>query len=307
MKLFFLEADQEGKTMLEEASALGHLDSTFVLGMMLKAKGIHREHEALEMLNTAYRSTIATWNVEATCSKVHLHLNREERKQVHFHGFHRTCVMHKSVISVSDAFVNGYKWVFRCQICLWDACFVRMLNTRSCCSLNDIPIENLIQIIVIVGSESAKDIISTRLWSKKMHEAGGDPQVFRTTSLHIIEGIADEDHFEAIYLLGMIYISRGPPQCNQGLQLLDAYFGWAVLNNGDYTGVVDSAKELSWSVDVVQILTTKNITFQCEEANHSVKGEFVVGHKEDDDRQRYYMLCRWAFSSFLLAKVFEYS
>ncbi|CAI9279582.1 unnamed protein product [Lactuca saligna] len=37
MKLFFLEADHEGKTMLEEASTLGHLDSTFVMGMMLTA------------------------------------------------------------------------------------------------------------------------------------------------------------------------------------------------------------------------------------------------------------------------------
>ncbi|CAI9303173.1 unnamed protein product [Lactuca saligna] len=54
MKLFFLEAEHEGKTILEEASALGHLDSTFVLGMMLMAEGRHRKQEALDMLNNAY-------------------------------------------------------------------------------------------------------------------------------------------------------------------------------------------------------------------------------------------------------------
>ena len=55
MKLFLLEADYEGKTMFEEASALGLLDSTFVLGMMLMAKDKQRKQEALEMLNNAYR------------------------------------------------------------------------------------------------------------------------------------------------------------------------------------------------------------------------------------------------------------
>ena len=125
MNLFLLEADHEGKMMLEEASALGHLDSTFVLGMMLMAEGRHRKHEALDMLNNAYRRAKGKWNLRATCSKVHLHLNREGRKHVHFHGFHRSCALHKSVVSVSDAFVNGYKWVFMCEICLWDACFVR--------------------------------------------------------------------------------------------------------------------------------------------------------------------------------------
>ncbi|CAI9302371.1 unnamed protein product [Lactuca saligna] len=125
MNLFFLEADHEGKMVLEEASALGHLYSTFVLGMMVMAEGRHKKQEALDMLINAYRREKGKWNLRATYSKVHLNLNREGRKHVHFHGFHRTCAMHKSVISVSNAFVNGYKWVFRCEICLWKACFVR--------------------------------------------------------------------------------------------------------------------------------------------------------------------------------------
>ncbi|CAI9270914.1 unnamed protein product [Lactuca saligna] len=82
MKLFFLEAEYEGKTMLEEASALGHLDSTFVLGMMLMGEGRHGKHEALNMLNNAYRRAKGKWNLRETCSKVHLHLNREGRKHV---------------------------------------------------------------------------------------------------------------------------------------------------------------------------------------------------------------------------------
>ncbi|CAI9289375.1 unnamed protein product [Lactuca saligna] len=136
MKLFFLEDDHEGKTMLEEASAWGHLDSTFSLGMMVMAKRRHRKQEALDMLNNAY---------------------------------HRAKV--------------------------------------------------------------------------------------------------DEDHLEAIYFLGMIYISRGPHQCDE------------FPDNGEYTGVVDGAKELLQAVDVVHRLTTNNITFQCEDPRHSVKGEFVIGHE----------------------------
>nr|KAJ0214417.1 hypothetical protein LSAT_V11C400227040 [Lactuca sativa] len=162
-----------------------------------------------------------------------------------------------------------------------------------------------------------------------MYEVGGDPQVFRTTCLDMIEGMgpkdlkadlfirtcalhnnieamfrkgmcfyygnfdlgltllrqaADEDHLKAIYLLGMIYISRGPPQCDEGLQLLDAYFGWAVPDDGEYMGVVDSAKDLLQAINIVHRLTTNNITFQCEDPHHSVKRAFVIGHEEDKDR-----------------------
>nr|KAJ0219948.1 hypothetical protein LSAT_V11C200063560 [Lactuca sativa] len=109
----------------------------------------------------------------------------------------------------------------------------------------------------------------------------------------LLRQAADEDHLEAIYLLGMIYISRGPHQCDEGLQLLDAYFGWAVPDDGEYTGVVDSAKELLQVVDVVHRLTTNNITFQCEDPRHYVKGALAIGHEEDEDRQRYCTVCRW--------------
>nr|KAJ0212822.1 hypothetical protein LSAT_V11C400191410 [Lactuca sativa] len=110
-----------------------------------------------------------------------------------------------------------------------------MSNTRSCCLLYDLPLEILSRIIVVLGCM----------------KQGGDPQVFITASLDMIEGMntkylnvdlfictcalhnnieamfkqgmdeyfyngnldvgltllrqaADEDHLEAIYLLGMI-------------------------------------------------------------------------------------------------------
>nr|KAJ0213018.1 hypothetical protein LSAT_V11C400188180 [Lactuca sativa] len=200
-----------------------------------------------------------------------------------------------------------------------------MPNTRSRLSLDDLPLELLSVIFVVLGSESAKDI---------MYEAGGDPEVYRTTCIDMFEGTghktlkvdsfirtcalhnnneamyrqgidecfcygnfdlgltllrkaAYEDHLEAIYLLGMIYISRGPHQCDEGLQLLDAYFGWAVPDDGEYTGVVDSAKELLQAIDVVHRLTTNNITFPCQDPRHSVKGALAIDHEEDEDRQRY--------------------
>nr|KAJ0220367.1 hypothetical protein LSAT_V11C200067960 [Lactuca sativa] len=128
-----------------------------------------------------------------------------------------------------------------------------MSNTRSCHFESDY--------------YNSRDIIYKRhhLYKNLMYEAGVDPQLFRTTSLHMIEGTgpkylnanlfirtcalhnnieamfsqgmcfcndnfdvrmtllrqaANEDHFEAIYLLGMIYISRGPPQCDQDMYAL---------------------------------------------------------------------------------------
>nr|KAJ0188837.1 hypothetical protein LSAT_V11C900501680 [Lactuca sativa] len=215
-----------------------------------------------------------------------------------------------------------------------------MSNTRSRRSLDDLPLDILSRIFVVLGTESAKDIVSARLCSKKMYEAGGDPQVYRTTCIDMFEGMgpknlkvdlfictcalhnniesmfkqgvdecfyygnfdlgltllrqaANEDHLEAIYLIGMIYISRGSHQCDEGLQLLDAYFGWAVPDDGEYTGVIDGAKELLWAVDVAHRLTMNNITFLCEHLHYFAKGAFGIGHKEDEDRQRYCMVCRW--------------
>ncbi|CAI9285092.1 unnamed protein product [Lactuca saligna] len=136
MKLFFLETEHEGKTMLEEASALGHLDSTFVPGMMLMAEGRYRKQEALDMLNNAYRRA-------------------------------------------------------------------------------------------------------------------------------------------------------------NGLKLRDAYFGWAVLDDGEYTGVVDRTKELLRDVGVVHRLTMNNITFQCEDPRYSVEVAFAISHGEDEDRLIYCIVFRW--------------
>nr|KAJ0204235.1 hypothetical protein LSAT_V11C500259840 [Lactuca sativa] len=157
-----------------------------------------------------------------------------------------------------------------------------------------------------------------RLCKTLTYEEGGDPQVYRTTCIDMFEGMgpknlkadlfirtcalhinikamfrqgivcvvslrqaADEDHLEAIYLLEMIYISRGPHQCGE------------VPDDGEYTGVVDSAKELLRTVDVFHRLTMNNIAFQCEDPRHSVKGALAIGHEEDEDRQRYCMVCHW--------------
>nr|KAJ0202424.1 hypothetical protein LSAT_V11C600312680 [Lactuca sativa] len=117
MKLFFLEAEHEGKTMLEEASALGHLDSIFVLGMLLMAEGRHRKQEALDILNNAYHRAKVTLNFK------------------------------KNEINYSNVYFVS-----------------RMSNTRSHRSLDDLPLELLSRIFVVLGLESAKDIVSARLW-----------------------------------------------------------------------------------------------------------------------------------------------
>nr|KAJ0208247.1 hypothetical protein LSAT_V11C500243040 [Lactuca sativa] len=85
----------------------------------------------------------------------------------------------------------------------------------------------------------------------------------------------DDDHIEEIYLLGMIYISRGPHQCDE------------VPDDGEYTGVIDRAKELLRAIDVVHRLTTNNIIIQCEDPRYPVKGALAIGHEKDEDRERY--------------------
>ena len=35
----------------------------------------------------------------------------------------------------------------------------------------------------------------------------------------LLRQAADEDHLETIYFLGMIYISRGPHQCDEGMYI----------------------------------------------------------------------------------------
>nr|KAJ0227877.1 hypothetical protein LSAT_V11C100035500 [Lactuca sativa] len=189
-----------------------------------------------------------------------------------------------------------------------------MSNTRSRQSLDDLPLELLSQIFVVLGSKLRKPS------SKKMYEARGDPQVYRTACIDMFKGMGpknlkvdlfirtcalqnnieamfiqailcdecfyydnfnlgmtflrqleDEDYLEAIYLLGMIYISIGPHQCDEGLQLLDAYSGWVVLDDGEYTGVVDSDKELLLAVDVLMLfIDLQRITSHSNVKTHTI-------------------------------------
>nr|KAJ0210964.1 hypothetical protein LSAT_V11C400159320 [Lactuca sativa] len=159
-----------------------------------------------------------------------------------------------------------------------------MLNTRSRYSLDDLPLEILSRIFVVLGTESAKDIIFARLRSKKMYEAGGDRQVFRTTCIDMFEAMGPKILKVDLFICTCALHNNIEVMFRQGIVFSD---------DGEYTSVVDSAKELLWTVDVVHRLTTNNITFQCEHPHHSVKGAFAIGHEEDEDRQRYCMVCRW--------------
>lgn len=122
-KLFFLE-EEDGKTMLEEAYALGQLDTTFFMGTMMMNEGRQRKQEALDLLSDTYNKTNGTWNLRETCSKVSIQLNREGKKQLDFHGCYKACVQRSSMQSLTGDFVQGYKWRFKCENFLWEACFV---------------------------------------------------------------------------------------------------------------------------------------------------------------------------------------
>nr|KAJ0196328.1 hypothetical protein LSAT_V11C700367280 [Lactuca sativa] len=65
-----------------------------------------------------------------------------------------------------------------------------MSITRSRRSLDDLPLKIWSWIFVVLGSESAKDIVSAKTL---MYEAGGDPQVVRTTCIDMIEGMGPKN------------------------------------------------------------------------------------------------------------------
>nr|KAJ0211987.1 hypothetical protein LSAT_V11C400196440 [Lactuca sativa] len=90
-----------------------------------------------------------------------------------------------------------------------------MSNSISCHSLDDLPIETLSRII-------GQNLRKTSSLQDFMYEAGGgggDPQVFRTTSLHMIEGMGPKylnadlfirtcalhNNIEAMFRQGMCY------------------------------------------------------------------------------------------------------
>nr|KAJ0192953.1 hypothetical protein LSAT_V11C800438960 [Lactuca sativa] len=126
--------EKSGKQLLQDAADQGQVDAIFVLGMMLMAEGIERKQEALIMLNNVYVNTRRNWNLRHTCNKFQNHLVRRS-KQIKSHGLHRSCAKHPSVSSYGIAFMYQYSWLLNCEICFWDACFVKF------CRMFDISLE----------------------------------------------------------------------------------------------------------------------------------------------------------------------
>nr|KAJ0212167.1 hypothetical protein LSAT_V11C400185170 [Lactuca sativa] len=126
----------------------------------------------------------------------------------------------------------------------------RMLNIRSPLSLDDLSLELLSRIFVVLGSKKIYEAVGDpqvhRTTCIDMFE-GMSPKTLKvdsficTCALHnniesmyrqgidecfyygnfdlgltLLRNAANEDHLEAIYLLRMIYISRGPHQCDEG-------------------------------------------------------------------------------------------
>nr|KAJ0185255.1 hypothetical protein LSAT_V11C900483000 [Lactuca sativa] len=127
-----------------------------------------------------------------------------------------------------------------------------MSNTRSRRSFDDLPLKLLSLIFVVLGSkkmyEAGGDPKVYRTTCVDMFEGMGPKNLkaelfMRTCELHnnieamfrqgivcvvscfyyghfdlgmtLLRQAADEDHLEEIYLLGMIYISRGPHHCDE--------------------------------------------------------------------------------------------
>nr|KAJ0204270.1 hypothetical protein LSAT_V11C500286680 [Lactuca sativa] len=156
-------------------------------------------------------------------------------------------------------------------------------NASSIQNVSNLPDEILSRITVVLGSEYAKDVISMHMIEGMGPKHRNVDLFIRTCAAHnnivamfiqgaekclcngnfdvgmtLLRQLAYEDHLEAIYLLGTIYISTGPPLCDQGVQLLHAYFCWAVLDHGEYIGVVDSVRQITSHSNVKRHLILLN-------------------------------------------------
>nr|KAJ0207366.1 hypothetical protein LSAT_V11C500243030 [Lactuca sativa] len=92
-----------------------------------------------------------------------------------------------------------------------------MLNIRSCHSLDDLPLELLSRIFVVLGSKSAKDIVSARFCSMKMYEAGGDPQVYRTTCIDMFAGMGPKNLKADLFIRTCALHNNIEPMFRQGI------------------------------------------------------------------------------------------
>ena len=115
--------DDAGLEMLEAASAAGKKEATFVLGMLMLAEGKARKPVALQLLNTTYPSPRSATEVKATAQKVEFMLRRDGRRDIAFHGCQLTCKRH--TCSRDYGLVMGSPWLVGCDVCLWEACFMR--------------------------------------------------------------------------------------------------------------------------------------------------------------------------------------
>nr|KAJ0204506.1 hypothetical protein LSAT_V11C500289820 [Lactuca sativa] len=93
-----------------------------------------------------------------------------------------------------------------------------MSNVRCCSSLDDLPAEILTRIIVMLGSESAKDIISTIICSKKMYAAGEEIDVFKEVSLHMFEGMSPKDLKVDLFIHKYASYKNSYPMYRQGVE-----------------------------------------------------------------------------------------
>ena len=111
--------------MLEEASIAGNKDVVFALGMIMMAEGEAMKPQALQLLNAAYpRSSTRTMVIQNTMRKVELSLARIGKREVAFHGCNLTCTQHPPG-GMDRGFIMRTPWLFGCDVCLWEACFMR--------------------------------------------------------------------------------------------------------------------------------------------------------------------------------------
>lgn len=120
--------------MMQQASNLGQRDATFVLGMLVMGESQERQAEAKQLLTSTRTRLAGLWDVARTANKVRRLLADPRivwRAKREYTNCILCCPKHKVLHgqTLRDAFFHRRAWLFDCNVCLWDACYINFVST----------------------------------------------------------------------------------------------------------------------------------------------------------------------------------
>lgn len=117
------------KTELQKTAGKGQKDAIFMNAMLLLVESRRNKEEALKVLNDAFRGSGRTNEVHQILSRIGglVFGRHSDQLKLIFHGCTRTCRTHHGN-KYGRAFSSQYQWILDCNVCFWEACFVKFAS-----------------------------------------------------------------------------------------------------------------------------------------------------------------------------------